>query len=560
MPHKTFQSPEEIEAVVSDLINKPLSRPEEKKEWLLEKNRFMQDISEDAGWRYIHMTCDTASEEKKENYLRFVRELEPKLTEADFELQKKYVSATNPEDCGLEGSQIFVPLMKKAVSLFRKENIPLKTKLQELAQQYSEISGAQSAEWEGQTVPLQKLSVHLKSPNREIRKKAWEAIQSRKLKDEDALNRLLDEMIALRHQMALNAGFKNYRDFRHEELGRMDYSVQDCFRFHNAVEEVVVPLMRKAEGEKIRKMNLSGDYRPWDVQADEDASEPAKPFENGKELYEKSLECLRRTDPYFAECIKKMHEAGRLDLESRLGKAPGGYQYPLYASRIPFIFMNAAGTVRDMVTMLHESGHAVHSFLSGHWPLMEQISVPSEMAELASMSMELITMDHWEVFFQDEKELRRAKKDHLRDILSTLPWIATIDAFQHFLYENPKHSREERYAFWASLFERFGNTHVNYSGLEHYFNIRWQSQLHIYEVPFYYIEYGIAQLGAIAIWKNHKENPKQALEKYKQALSLGYTRPLPELYKAAGIAFDFSASYIRDLSEFLYEEYEKCSQ
>jgi len=229
---------------------------------------------------------------------------------------------------------------------------------------------------------------------------------------------------------------------------------------------------------------LTGDYKPWDTHADEFGKEPVRPFSDGNDLYQKTLECLRRTDSYFADCLKKMHDAGRLDLESRLGKAPGGYQYPLYASRIPFIFMNAAGTVRDMVTLLHESGHAVHSFLSGKWPLMEQISVPSEMAELASMSMELITMDHWDVFFNDESELRRAKKEHLRDIISTLPWIATIDAFQHFIYVNPNHTISDRYAEWKKLYFRFGNTHVDYTGLEHYFNIRWQSQLHIFEVPF----------------------------------------------------------------------------
>lgn len=554
---KTFESWDEIKPKIDSLLNRSLRTTDEKRSWLLDKNELLQEISEDAGWRYINMTCDTSSEQKKELYLRFVRDIEPHLTEAEFDLQKKYLSAPDPENCGLQGSDIFVKLMKKSLDLFRKENIPIKTQLQELAQKYSEISGAQSAEWEGNNMPLQKIAVHLKKPDREKRKSAWHVIQNRRLKDEEALNSLLNEMIALRHQMALNAGYSNYRDFKHDELGRLDYNVEDCFRFHAAVEKSVVPLFRKLEEDKIKKMKLTGDYKPWDTQADEFGKEPARPFSNGNDLYQKTLECLKRTDAYFADCLKKMYDAGRLDLESRLGKAPGGYQYPLYASRIPFIFMNAAGTVRDMVTLLHESGHAVHSFLSGKWPLMEQISVPSEMAELASMSMELITMDHWDVFFNDEFELKRAKKEHLRDIISTLPWIATIDAFQHFLYVNPYHTISDRYAEWKNLYSRFGNTHVDFTGLEHYFNIRWQSQLHIFEVPFYYIEYGMAQLGAIAIWRNYRRNPENALDAYKKALSLGYTKSLPELYQTAGIRFDFSENYISELMEFVLDEYHK---
>lgn len=556
---KTFESWNEIKPKVDQLMNRELNTAEDRKKWLLEKNELMQEILEDAGWRYIHMTCDTASEQKKEHYLKFVRDIEPQLTLAEFELHKKYVSGPDPENCLLSGSDVFVKLMKKNLELFRKENIPIKTQLQELAQKYSEISGSQAAEWEGELQPLQKIAVHLKSTNREIRKRAWLLIQERKIKDEKILNDLLNEMIELRHRMALNAGYANFRDFKHDELGRLDYTVKDCFSFHDAVEKAVVPIFRKIEEEKIKKMNLVGDYKPWDMQADEYGKEPARPFSDGNDLYIKTLECLRRTDPYFAECLKKMHDARRLDLESRIGKAPGGYQYPLYSSRIPFIFMNAAGTVRDMVTLLHESGHAVHSFLSGSWPLIEQISVPSEMAELASMSMELISMDHWDVFFNDESELRRAKKEHLRDILSTLPWIATIDAFQHFLYVSPHHSVSDRYAEWKKLYNRFGNTFVDYSGLEHYFNIRWQSQLHIFEVPFYYIEYGIAQLGAIAVWRNFKKNPKNALDAFKKALSLGYTKNLKELYKTANIQFDFSENYISELMEFVLDEYYKLS-
>jgi len=314
--------------------------------------------------------------------------------------------------------------------------------------------------------------------------------------------------------------------------------------------------MRKAEEKRVAKMGLTKDYRPWDTQAPEDSKELPVPFSSPEDLLEKTIRCFKNLDPYFAEVMIILKKENRLDLGSRIGKAPGGYQYPLYQSRIPFIFMNAAGTLRDVTTLIHEGGHAVHTFLSNSLPLIEQISVPSEMAELASMSTELLTMDYWDIFYPDEDDLKKAQKEFLRDILTTLPWIATIDAFQHFLYLHPHHSVQERYQYWTDLHKRFGNTLTDYSGLEHYRNIRWQSQLHIFEVPFYYIEYGIAQLGAIALRKNYEKNKKKTLDQFKEALSYGYTKPLPELYRIAGIRFDFSKSYIEDLMGFLYEKYD----
>jgi len=552
----TINWDKDIQPEIQQLLDARPVSAQEKKEWLMKKNHLWEKLSEEGGWRYIRMTCNTQSEFHKNQYLDFIRNIEPRMTEAEAELKKKYISFPEPEECLLEGSSVFVQLMKKSVELFRKENIPLQTELQELSQQFSEISGNQSAAWEGKTLPLQAISVYLKNIRRDVRKKAWEIIQIRKKEDEDALNRLLTRMIELRNKVALNSGYKNYRDYRHEELGRLDYNVGDVLRFHQSVEEAVVPLMRKAEEKRVAKMGLTKDYRPWDTQAPEDSKELPVPFSSPEDLLEKTIRCFKNLDPYFAEVMIILKKENRLDLGSRIGKAPGGYQYPLYQSRIPFIFMNAAGTLRDVTTLIHEGGHAVHTFLSNSLPLIEQISVPSEMAELASMSTELLTMDYWDIFYPDEDDLKKAQKEFLRDILTTLPWIATIDAFQHFLYLHPHHSVQERYQYWTDLHKRFGNTLTDYSGLEHYRNIRWQSQLHIFEVPFYYIEYGIAQLGAIALRKNYEKNKKKTLDQFKEALSYGYTKPLPELYRIAGIRFDFSKSYIEDLMGFLYEKYD----
>ena len=245
---------------------------------------------------------------------------------------------------------------------------------------------------------------------------------------------------------------------------------------------------------------------------------------------------------------------GHLDLESRKGKAPGGYNYPLAEIGVPFIFMNATSTLRDMITILHEGGHAIHSFVTRDLELGHFKSTPSEVAELASMSMELISMEHWDVYFDRPEDLKRAKKEHLEQILETLPWVATIDKFQHWIYQHPSHSLEDRKREWNAIFDQFSDSITVWDGLEHARDYLWQKQLHLFEVPFYYIEYGMAQLGAVAVWKNFKQDPVSGLNSYLDALKLGYKRSIPEIYKAANIKFDFSQEYIRELMNFVREE------
>ena len=402
---------------------------------------------------------------------------------------------------------------------------------------------------------LQKASVFLKNLDRRIREDVYRKISDRRAKDENVLNNLYTDLIKLRNQVALNTGFKNYRDYKHEELGRFDYSINDCLNFHEAVKQNAVPLIR--EHDKVRKEKLKlDDYRPWDASVDDEGKEPLKPFSNAKELTEKTIICFNKIDPFFGDCIKTMDEMKRLDLDSRIGKAPGGYQYPLYETDVPFIFMNAVGLHRDLVTMVHEGGHAIHSFLCKDLELVDFKSPPSEIAELASMSMELISMEHWHVFFEDKEELKRAKRQQLESVMDTLPWIAAIDKFQHWIYQNPKHTIAQRYKNWNTIMKDFGSDVINYKGLEDILKRRWQIQLHLFEVPFYYIEYGFAQLGAIAMWRNYKTNAKKTIDQYKAALSLGYTKTIPEVYQTAGIKFDFSPEYVKELMDFVKSEYD----
>ncbi len=513
-------------------------------------------ISENMAWRYIKMTCDTTNTQLRDSFNDFVQNIEPNIAPLSNALNKIITESPFANQLTKTGYTIFLRNIKNTISLFREENIPLNTKLQELEQQFGEINGKQNIEHNGEKITMQKASVFLKDLNRAVREEVYTKVQNRRAIDEEALNDLYTQLIQLRHQIALNTGFANFRDFKHQALGRFDYTVQDCLNFHEAVKLHAVPLIKDHDLHRKHKLQLD-DYRPWDTAVDEENLSPLKPFETAQELIEKTILCFNKIDTYFGDCIATMHKMGRLDLESRLGKAPGGYQYPLYETDVPFIFMNSVGLHRDLTTMVHEGGHAIHSFLDINLELVDFKSPPSEVAELASMSMELISMEHWDVFFNNEAELKRAKRQQLESVMDTLPWIAAIDKFQHWVYENPKHTVEERNTTWVKIATDFGGGVVNYTGLEANLKRKWQVQLHLFEVPFYYIEYGFAQLGAIAVWRNYKINPQQAIADYKAALALGYTKSIPEIYKTAGIKFDFSPNYIKELMDFVKEEYQK---
>ncbi len=369
----------------------------------------------------------------------------------------------------------------------------------------------------------------------------------------DALEDIFDQMVAKRHEMAINAGFKNYRDYKFVSLGRFDYSVDDCKEFHNSIEKFVVPIQKKVM--QRRKEMMGHDLKPWETAVDPLGREALHPFSDGNDLLKKSIRVLDRLDPFFGDCLRTMEKNSLLDLDSRIGKAPGGYNYPLAQTNMPFIFMNATSNLRDVETLLHEAGHAIHSFQMATLPLNSFKDTPSEVAELASMSMELLSMSAWDEFFSGDN-LDRARTEQLEGVISTLPLIATIDAFQHWIYENPTHTREERRAYWKSLQQRFGTGMVDYTGIETALDYTWHRQLHLFEVPFYYVEYGIAQLGAIGVWKNYIDGEKEALQQYKDFMKLGYIKSIPEIYKTAGVKLNFSAEYIKELMRFLESQWD----
>jgi oligoendopeptidase F len=524
---------ETLEPLYKDLVERSINSVEELELWLHHRSELEAALEEDFAWRYIRMTCDTNSEEKLQNFQYFATEIEPKAAPYSNELNKKLVES--PYFDNLDKDKYFVYLrgIKKSLELFREENIPLQTEIQVEQQKYQSISGGMSVHMGDNEYTLEQAAVFLKDTDRSKREEVWEKITTRRLQEKEKLNDLFDHLRVLRHKVAMNAGFENYRDYMFQALGRFDYTPQDCYAFHEAIELEIVPILREHAQQRKDALGLES-LRPWDMDVNTSGKPALKPFNNGEELIEKSIQCFRNINSYLGERLEIMSETGA-----------------------PFIFMNSANTFRDLTTMVHEGGHAVHTFLTADLELNDFKHCPSEVAELASMSMELISMDKWDVFFDNEEDLKRAKRDQLVDVLKTLPWVAVVDQFQHWIYTNPDHLASERAEAWLKIYEPFGAGFADWSGLEEAEANLWQKQLHIFEIPFYYIEYGFAQLGAIAVYKNYKENPEKALEQYLAALKLGYTKTIKEIYETAGIKFDFSASYVKELAEFIKAEIDK---
>jgi len=544
---------EALEPYFKLLAERSINSKQELEQWLEDVSELEAVISEDACWRQVRMTCDTENNELVDAFNFFYTDISPHIQPYSDIINKKLVDSPYTKELDQEKYFTYLRSVKKSIDLFREENIPLFSELSVQQQQYGAIAGKMSIEVEGKEYTLQQASTFLESHDRTLRESVYRKINERRLQDKDTLNDLFTTLIHKRHQVALNAGFSNYRDYIFVEKGRFDYSKQDCYDFHEGVKNYVLPLVDIINKKKRAKLKLDI-LRPWDTEAEPAGTEPLRPFRDGKELLEKSLKCFSRLRPFFADCLSKMNELKHLDLDSRKGKAPGGYNMPLAESGAPFIFMNAAGQMHDVTTMVHEGGHAIHSFLSHPLELSAFKEYPIEMAEVASMSMELFTMDYWDSFFSSPDDLARAKEHQLERVITVMPWIATIDKFQHWIYENPFHSLEERKVKWMEILNEFSSNQIDFTGLENYRENAWQRQLHLFEVPFYYIEYGIAQLGSIGMWKQFKENKEKALDNYMNALSLGGTKTLPELYKTAGLQFNFSPAYIKELMEFVDAE------
>ncbi len=548
---------EDIRPYFNKLTDMEIVSVDELNEFILKFSDTLSVFHEQYAWSYIRMTCHTEDRDRVERYEKFSSDISPEVSKASNVIERKIVTSPWFDQLPSRRCQQLKKVLRRELEMFRDENVDIFAELSKLSSKYNQITGGLTARIDGVDLPLPRAAVKLQADDRSTRKKAWMAIQKSRSKVWQELDDLYDEMLRFRHKAAKNAGYKNYRDFQHDNLHRFDYTPADAEKFHNAIEKYVVPLSRDIVKRHRDRLGLKkDDFRPWDTAGEPKGRPRLKPFRTGGELLEGAISIFSRLRPEFGENLITMNKNGLFDLDSRKGKAPGGYNYPLEVTGMPFIFMNAAGTQRDVVTMMHEGGHAMHTFLTNDEPLIYYRDTPSEMAETASMSMELMTSPYWDEFYNEE-DLLRARKEHLEGIISFFPWCATVDAFQHWVYLHPEHTAEERKDFFVSLSSRFGTGLINWEGLEEYHRHGWQRQSHIFSSPFYYIEYGIAQLGALQVYRNFIRDPEKGLEGYIRGLSLGSSQPLPRVWEAMGIRFDFSAENICQLMEFVQEELDK---
>lgn len=545
----SIQTWEDIEAYFMHLMEKSIDTKDDFEEWLAQRSELITVLEEEKAWRYIDLSCNTADEQIVEKYQFWVSEIEPHITRFDHKLDQKLIE--NAEIYPLPPEyEVFLRGIRMNLSLFREENVDLLSKLEVAEQEYSSITGNMTIEVNGTELTLQQANNFLKDTNRDLRSNVFDKICERRLADADQLDKLFADLVKQRSLIAQNAGYDNYLQFRFDQLNRFDYPVESCYEFHEAVKKHITPLYQSILEQRKAKLGID-ELLPYDLDVDPTGAGPLQPFDSIAEFKAKSKKCLQGIDHEFANCLDILDKNGYLDLDSRKGKAPGGYNYPLFESNIPFVFMNATQNMRDVVTLLHESGHAVHSILSGRLPLVYFKEFPAEIAELASMSMELMSMQHWDAYFEEETTIWRAQKQHLEDIVQVLPWIAIIDKFQHRIYS--KHITDPKVFghIWTETYREFIPNTLSWEHHPEGLANLWQKQIHLFQFPLYYLEYGIAQLGALGIWGSYQQNPKIAVQKYKSALSLGYTKPLPELFETAGVPFSFNDEHIGNIAKLL---------
>jgi oligoendopeptidase F len=516
--------------------------------WLREWSRLEELVTEAAARAMIAYTVDTSDRAKEADHLRFSTEILPQMEERSVALARKLV------ETGYSSPALSTTLarFRTQIEIFREENVPIFAALEEHSTRYQRITGSMTAVWDGVERPLPQLQPFLKSPDRAIRERAFRASSQPYLDKRAELADLFDRMYALRMRAARNAGFANFRDYIFPAKFRFDYTPADCERFHAAVEETVSPAVERVLEFRRQRLGLDR-LRPWDLSVDPYREKPLHPFADAAELVSKARRVFDGVDASLGDEFQTMIDEGLLDLESRKGKAPGGYCETLHFNGRPFIFMNAVGVVDDVMTLLHEAGHAFHAFASHPLPLIWQRHPGSEAAELASMSMEFLASPHLlqPVGYFTPAEARSAWLEHLEDVLLSLVHIASVDAFQTWIYTSADGGNAAaRDAMWLQLRRRFERG-VDWTGLDQERVARWYRQLHIFMYPFYYIEYGIAQLGALQVWRNSLADPAAAVARYREALGLGAVRRLPEIYSTAGARLIFDAAGIKELVQLV---------
>lgn len=543
---------ESLEAELKKLLEIEIVSSEGLIEFWERVSELVKIVEDKAGWLYITMTRFADKSEHRDALNKFMSEIVAKNEPYQFELKKKFYNSPFRSELPQQYKHLS-KIIANEIEMFREENVPLFVKEQELTSRYGELTSKMTVFFDGEEKTIQQMMAYLQNPDRAIREKAWKLILNRYAEDAQVLDELFDELKNLRVQIAKNAGFENYRDFVHKDKGRFSYSPEDLLKIHEVVEKVVVPFVSEFAKERAQKLGVET-LKPWDFKVELDGELP-KAFAGEKDFIEKGIATVAAVDPMFGIELERMWKNGFLDLENRKGKSPGAYCYPLYEQKSSFIFANSIGIRDDVRILVHEAGHSMHNLMSKGNAIYQYTNNPSEVSELASMSMELLSFGHWDNFYVSEF-FGKIRKSELMEKIKSLPWGVVVDAFQHWIYTNPDHTSEERGKYFSELLDRF-KIDGDWNGLEKEKAVRWMMQLHIFGTPFYYIEYVMAQSGAFGVYRNYVSDPRKTIEQYKDFLKLGYSKSVPEIYQTAGVPFDFSEKYVAELVEFLRAELEK---
>lgn len=536
------------------LWGRAVDSPAALERWLRDVDELDAAVRQEGNRRYIAMTCQTDHPARETAHLDFVRGVEPWLKVARHSLREKYLDSPHRVGLSTRGYRVFDRLQENRRALYRKENIARETELTELERRYQKVAGAMTVSFQGKVRTPEQMSPFLEETDRGLRQAAWERVAARRMADRERLDDLFDRMVTVRDELAREAGFSDFVSYAYRLRERFDYGVEQTTAFGEAVERVVVPVARRIQAERHAALGVDR-LRPWDLVVDPHGRPRLRPFDCVEQLCDRAEAVFGRIDPEFGAQFRFLREHGLLDLSNRKGKAPGGYQTTLEGDRLPFIFMNAVGLDSDVGTLLHEGGHAFHTLAARGEALAAYREGPIEFCEVAAMAMELLGSGHLDEFYHPV-DAARSYRQSLERTLLMLPWIAAVDAFQHWVYAHPGHDREQRRAVWTGLMRRFGDD-VDWSGYEDPRASYWHRQLHIFLYPFYYVEYGIAQLGALGIWRRSQAEPARAVHDYRRALALGGSRPLPELFAAAGVPFAFDEATIVPLIEAVRAEHDR---
>jgi oligoendopeptidase F len=545
--------PATVTELYTRLLDRAIASEPDLEAWAEDESELASAIDQVCSRLFANMTCNTDNPAHAAAYRKYIDTIPPVLKPLTDAFHKKYLAQRKrfPRTSALFA--MYDRKLETETALFRDTNVPLQTQEDLLSQDYQTLMGAQLTTFEGKEYTPQQMAKFLQEPDRDLREAAWRALSRRRLADKDAIHKIFAEQVRIRHQQAVNAGLHDYVDYAFAQKHRYDYTREDCRGFHAAVEKYFTPLRREALE---RRRNILGvdRLRPWDLSVDPEGKPPLKPFAEATELIVRTHQIFEDIDPELAAQFDSLRTANLLDLDNRKGKAPGGYQLTLEEARRPFIFMNAVGVDNDVRILLHEGGHAFHALLSADHSLLSYRNPPIEFAEVASFGMELLGGEFMQRFYGDRAEQTRSRRDFLESKISLLPWVATVDAFQHWLYEQHAFDPERAVAQWVTTMNRFSSGVVDWSGFEEEQAHMWHAQVHFFTSPMYYIEYGIAQLGALQLWVHSQQDRAKALQQYKEALALGGSKPLPELFATAGLNFDLGERVMAPVAKTLCKE------